>query len=362
MIDETYFEKIDSNIKAYILGLLVFNIQSIQFDEANKAKSLDVFMQTNDMVYKDGINTLETELRKISDTANIHNINIQNQKIITDICGHLGVETLYSENKAHNEVDITYILNNITKEYGVEILKAYIDKYGAVIPRNTHAQAHLPLISLNDKCVIKFTSESNQTAFANFFGIPYATTNDDNIFILQYTNVNAIDLMGKFYTNTSMIYSNTLFTFFETILGGERPHLKYVKVTDDAVVPTKANYSDVGYDLTATGICKKFNANTVLCNTGIKLDIPTSYYVEIVPRSSLIKSGYMLANSIGIIDCSYKGELMIALIKVDPDAPELVFPYKCCQLIMKKQIFPRMEETTELEMSSRDQGGFGSSG
>ena len=128
------------------------------------------------------------------------------------------------------------------------------------------------------------------------------------------------------------------------------------------LIQNKANFSDVGYDLSIIAIAKEFNSKTKLYNTGIKIDIPIGYYVEIVPRSSISKSGYMLANSIGIIDCSYKGELFVALTKVCDDTPEISFPFKCCQLIMKKQIFPDMVETNELEVSKRAEGGFGSSG
>jgi dUTP pyrophosphatase len=100
---------------------------------------------------------------------------------------------------------------------------------------------------------------------------------------------------------------------------------------------------------------------TALYNTGIKLDIPIGYYVELVPRSSISKSGYMLANSIGIIDCSYKGELLVALTKISANAAEIEYPFRCCQLIMKKQIFPYIVEVTDLEESKRAEGGFGSS-
>ena len=52
-------------------------------------------------------------------------------------------------------------------------------------------------------------------------------------------------------------------------------------------------------------------------DTGIQVKPQYGYYFEIVPRSSLSKSGYILANSIGIIDPSYSGNLYIVLIKID---------------------------------------------
>ena len=73
---------------------------------------------------------------------------------------------------------------------------------------------------------------------------------------------------------------------------------------------------------------KKINSKTTLYDTGICLDIPVGYYVEIVPRSSIVKSGYMLSNSIGIIDCSYKGNLYVGLTKICDDAIEIEYPFK----------------------------------
>lgn len=63
--------------------------------------------------------------------------------------------------------------------------------------------------------------------------------------------------------------------------------------------------------------------NTILYDTGIKINVKYGYYAEVVPRSSLSKSGYMLANSIGIIDNSYRNNIFVALTKINPDAPDI---------------------------------------
>lgn len=119
--------------------------------------------------------------------------------------------------------------------------------------------------------------------------------------------------------------------------------------------------SDAGYDLTIISIYKTFSTKTKLYDTGIKLDIPNGYYVEIVPRSSISKSGYILSNNIGIIDQGYKGNLYVALTKIDDKMPDLTLPFKCCQLLIKKQIYANFIETNnELEDSNRNIGGFGS--
>jgi dUTPase len=68
----------------------------------------------------------------------------------------------------------------------------------------------------------------------------------------------------------------------------------------------------------------------------------------------------MLVNSVGIIDATYRDTLKICLVKVDPQAQELVFPFKCCQLIFEKQIYMEMEEVKGLDETARNVGGFGS--
>jgi len=84
------------------------------------------------------------------------------------------------------------------------------------------------------------------------------------------------------------------------------------------------------------------------------------YYIEIVPRSSLSKSGYMLANSVGIIDSSYRGNIYIALIKIDDDAEEIQFPFRCCQFVVRKQYDMTFIQKDEFDTTHRADGGFGS--
>jgi dUTP pyrophosphatase len=96
--------------------------------------------------------------------------------------------------------------------------------------------------------------------------------------------------------------------------------------------------------------------DTVIC-----LEIPNNYYVEIVPRSSIIKSGFILSNNIGIIDASYKGNLYVCLTKTNLDS-EITLPFKCCQLIIRKQEFPIFKEIKieDIIETKRGEGGFGS--
>ena len=174
-----------------------------------------------------------------------------------------------------------------------------------------------------------------------------------------------IDFLGQIYVNendTDDLYVNKSMCNFINCNNDENPILKIVKVDNEAIVPSKNNYSDAGLDLTIIRESKRLNSDTVLYDTGIKIEVDEGYYTEIIPRSSISKFGYILANNVGIIDNHYRGNLMIALTKIADDAPDIVFPFKCCQLIVRKQIFSDLYEITDDNLSStiRNDGGFGS--
>jgi dUTP pyrophosphatase len=143
------------------------------------------------------------------------------------------------------------------------------------------------------------------------------------------------------------------------------PVCKVIKTDQDAVLPSKLRASDAGYDLTVIKASKQWLHNITLYDTGIRICMDRGYYAEIVPRSSLSKSGYMLANSVGVIDENYRGNIYVALIKVDPDAPLIELPFRCCQILFKRQVHMDIVEVHHEEGFNdtvRQSGGFGSTG
>jgi deoxyuridine 5'-triphosphate nucleotidohydrolase len=225
---------------------------------------------------------------------------------------------------------------------------------------------------MNDKMNISFYNDATADSIVKLYDIPYIRNKTLKFHVIQYNSVNMIDLLGMIYSDYDCPYYNNYIYGYNNCNGRDSvsiPIIKVFKVDDEAVMPTKARYSDAGYDLTILREYKMLTHNTSLYDTGIQLEIPNGYYVEIVPRSSISRSGYMLANSVGIIDQGYRGNLFIALTKINDDTayavPELSLPWKCCQMIVKKQVYSRLvagEAGKEIEQSSRGSGGFGSTG
>lgn len=137
--------------------------------------------------------------------------------------------------------------------------------------------------------------------------------------------------------------------------------IKVQLIDERAVVPHKQRASDSGYDLTLIAERKRVGA-VRLYGTGLIVDPPAGYYFDVVARSSIIKTGHMLANNVGIIDRAYRGELMVPLIRVDPAAPDLELPNRLAQLIPRPIVHFRVSVQSSLTSTSRGAGGFGSSG
>jgi dUTP pyrophosphatase len=134
----------------------------------------------------------------------------------------------------------------------------------------------------------------------------------------------------------------------------------FVKDNPQAVVPTKGTPYAVGYDLTAISVYKKLSEKTTLYDTGIKVQPPQGYYTEILPRSSMTKTGYCLSNSVGTIDSDYRGTLLIALTRIDESFPELTLPFTKCQLVLRRHEDYILREVNYLSDTARGDGGFGS--
>ena len=144
-----------------------------------------------------------------------------------------------------------------------------------------------------------------------------------------------------------------------------------IKLYEDATMPTRAHSDDVGYDLTVaasrieTAMRNKELSSRVIIDTGVAVEPPNGYHVEVVPNSRICKTGFAMPNSPGIIDPGYRGTIKLvyvpcALVKKD-EACELFAKGKVCgQLIIRKTEHLPMVQVDTLTETERGTGGFGS--
>lgn len=134
--------------------------------------------------------------------------------------------------------------------------------------------------------------------------------------------------------------------------------IKIKKLTKEAVIPKYQNHGDAGMDVHS--VSKTETEKYIEYGTGLALEIPEGYVCLIFPRSSVSKKDLMLANSVGVLDSGYRGELKLRFQKFGEDNYEV--GERIGQILIIPHPKIEIEEVLELSETIRGDGGFGSSG
>lgn len=153
--------------------------------------------------------------------------------------------------------------------------------------------------------------------------------------------------------------------------------VKIKKLNDKAVIPFKKHDDDFCYDLVATS-CEEIAPNVYKYGTGLAFEIvdndnlkwgdrvldtkELNHALTMRPRSSICKTGMVLANSLGTIDFSYRGEVSAVFYHVMPNMPKYEVGDRICQLHFDIAYKIDFEEAGELSDTDRGTGGYGSTG
>lgn len=137
--------------------------------------------------------------------------------------------------------------------------------------------------------------------------------------------------------------------------------LKFKRLSQAAVIPTRANLWDAGLDLIATRVIND-KLEQIIFGTDLAVEIPDGYVGLIFPRSSIRKTDYMLANSVGVIDSGYRGEIQVTFNRITFEYGEYSIGDKIAQLVVVPVLILNPTEVTELSSSDRGENGHGSSG
>lgn len=143
-----------------------------------------------------------------------------------------------------------------------------------------------------------------------------------------------------------------------------RFNVKIKKLSEDARIPTYGSEFSAGADLYSAMEETTIEAGeTKLIHTGIALELPIGYAGLIYARSGLAtKRGLAPANKVGVVDCDYRGEIMVALHNHSNVAQTVAAGERIAQLVIAPYIVAEFEETEELSETVRGVGGFGSTG
>lgn len=100
-----------------------------------------------------------------------------------------------------------------------------------------------------------------------------------------------------------------------------------------------------------------------LIPTGLYLEIPPGFEIQIRPRSGLaLKNGITVLNSPGTVDADYRGEIKVLLVN-HGEAPFTINKGdRIAQMVLAKHETISWVESQELNTTERGTGGYGSSG
>ncbi|WCL48084.1 dUTP diphosphatase [Leptospira sp. GIMC2001] len=140
-----------------------------------------------------------------------------------------------------------------------------------------------------------------------------------------------------------------------------------IKINDSSLLPARQTVGSAGYDLSA---CLKDKTSILiqpqevsLIPTGISVEIPIGYEMQVRPRSGLSsKNKLIVINSPGTIDSDYRGEIFVPIMNLGDKDFEVTHGMRIAQILLARTETIDWKIVTSLDNTDRSAGGFGSSG
>lgn len=136
------------------------------------------------------------------------------------------------------------------------------------------------------------------------------------------------------------------------------------RIDPEVELPSYAYAGDAGLDLRASEDVTLAPLERRLVSTGLAVAIPEGYAGFVQPRSGLaLREGLSMANTPGLVDSHYRGELKVCAVNLDPERSiRIKRGDRIAQLVIQRVPAVTLVEVDELDETDRGAGGFGSSG
>lgn len=138
-----------------------------------------------------------------------------------------------------------------------------------------------------------------------------------------------------------------------------------ILVEDEELLPLYGSEFAAGADLRSATRKEIILApgETALIPTGIRMEIPDGFEVQIRPRSGLaLKHQITVLNTPGTIDADYRGEVKVLLINHGKEPFSITYGMRIAQMVLAPIVQAEFLVKSTLASSTRGEGGFGHTG
>jgi dUTP pyrophosphatase len=143
----------------------------------------------------------------------------------------------------------------------------------------------------------------------------------------------------------------------------KRPEVRWLRIFPWVQIPEYAHEGDSGFDLCSAFTEEIMPGERKAIRTGLKVELPEGYELQIRPRSSLsLNSPFIIPNSPGTIDNGYRGEINVILWNTGNEVYRIEQGDRIAQGVIQKVPEVRHIEVMELTTTDRGENGLGSTG
>lgn len=137
--------------------------------------------------------------------------------------------------------------------------------------------------------------------------------------------------------------------------------LQIIKTSPHAKIPSRSTPQSAGFDLFSIESAKIEPHSNSLISIGLRLKIPDGYYGRIAPRSGISMTQNTIIGA-GVIDADYTGIVKVLIHNLNNHEINIDLGVRIAQLIISPILLPQISICENLENTTRNEGGFGSTG
>ncbi len=136
--------------------------------------------------------------------------------------------------------------------------------------------------------------------------------------------------------------------------------LRIKRLNPEAKMPNYGHPGDAGLDLFSNEAVELKPGEIRAVATGLQMAIPAGYVGLIWDKSGVSLRG--LHRLAGVVDAGYRGEVKVVLVNLGKENVFIPKGMKIAQMLIQPVETVEVEEVEELDLTSRGEGGFGSTG